>query len=121
MLHFYYLKWFVEFAGTVVPPYCSLLLCLQQMDHNYGQGDLVYRGIHSSQNGGTIVKRNKTLILEKNEYHNLFPNVILDIDECAAGTHNCSEKAECKNLKGRFNCTCKTGFAGHGQNCSGDH
>ena len=78
-------------------------------------------GIRTSQNGRTIVKRNKTLILEKNENHNLFPNAILDIDECAAGTHNCSEKAECNNLKGSFNCTCKTGFTADGQNCSGDH
>ena len=67
-------------------------------------------------------KRNNTLkivILVENLYHNLCSNVTSDIDECAEGTHNCSGKAECINTKGGYNCTCKSGFTGDGQNCSG--
>ena len=68
------------------------------------------------------VKKSLTIvILVKNQYHNLCSNVISDVDECAEGTHNCSGKAECNNTKGSFNCTCKTGFTGDGQNCSGYH
>ena len=38
---------------------------------------------------------------------------ILDIDECAGDTHNCSRNnATCTNTEGSFNCSCKQGFIG---------
>ena len=43
-----------------------------------------------------------------------------DIDECATGTHNCSDHAVCYNTKGGHNCTCKKGFIGDGENCTGE-
>ena len=43
----------------------------------------------------------------------------LDIDECAAGTHDCSPDALCVNLIGSYNCTCKQGFLGNGKDCQG--
>ena len=42
-----------------------------------------------------------------------------DIDECTTGTHNCSDHAVCNNTKGGHNCTCKKGFIGDGENCTG--
>ena len=43
-----------------------------------------------------------------------------DIDECVVDTHhNCSSDAFCNNTHGSFNCTCKTGFIGDGENCTG--
>lgn len=40
-----------------------------------------------------------------------------DVDECAEGTHVCSDDAVCENLLGSFSCTCNDGFIGDGQTC----
>ena len=46
---------------------------------------------------------------------------ISDIDECVVDTHhNCSSDAFCNNTHGSFNCTCKPGYEGDGNNCTGD-
>ena len=50
----------------------------------------------------------------------LLLNCFSDIDECATGTHNCSDHAVCNNTKGGHNCTCKKGFIGDGVNCTGN-
>ena len=46
--------------------------------------------------------------------------LVSDIDECEAGTHNCSAAAVCNNTKGAFNCTCIQGFLGNGYKCEGE-
>ncbi len=46
--------------------------------------------------------------------------IFSDIDECAAGTDNCSANAVCNNLEGGFECECNTGFSGDGVNCTGE-
>ena len=46
---------------------------------------------------------------------------LLDIDECALITHNCSKQAFCNNTEGSFNCSCKPGFAGNGTSCAGNY
>ncbi len=43
-----------------------------------------------------------------------------DIDECAAGTDNCSANAVCNDLVGSFDCECNTGFSGDGVTCTGE-
>jgi len=43
----------------------------------------------------------------------------LDIDECTAGTHDCSLNALCSNTLGSFKCTCFGGFVGDGVICTG--
>ena len=42
----------------------------------------------------------------------------IDIDECAAGTHNCAEGATCVDTDGSFTCTCNAGYTGDGVNCN---
>ncbi|XP_078659461.1 uncharacterized protein LOC144904428 isoform X2 [Branchiostoma floridae x Branchiostoma belcheri] len=42
-----------------------------------------------------------------------------DVDECEAGTHNCSAHANCTNFPGGFNCTCNAGYSGDGVTCTG--
>lgn len=37
-------------------------------------------------------------------------DVCVDIDECAVGTDNCVEPAECVNVPGSFNCECPEGY-----------
>ena len=46
-------------------------------------------------------------------------NMISDINECNAGTHNCSSNAFCNNTKGSYNCSCKPGYTGDGWTCTG--
>lgn len=40
-----------------------------------------------------------------------------DIDECSTGEHKCSENAICTNLPGAYQCQCKQGYQGDGQDC----
>ncbi|XP_078382604.1 uromodulin-like isoform X1 [Oculina patagonica] len=41
-----------------------------------------------------------------------------DIDECIAATHKCPANADCVNIHGSYNCTCKSGYTGDGLNCT---
>ena len=36
--------------------------------------------------------------------------LLADIDECQAGSHNCSAPAQCVNLEGGFRCSCNAGY-----------
>jgi len=42
----------------------------------------------------------------------------VDIDECATETDTCDENADCGNTKGRYLCTCHTGYEGSGHVCT---
>ena len=44
---------------------------------------------------------------------------IIDINECAEGTHTCQQ--DCTNVLGSFNCSCRTGFSlsSNGFSCNG--
>ena len=53
-----------------------------------------------------------------NHFYHPF-HLISDIDECVTETQNCSNDTVCNNTKGGFNCMCKAGFTGDGQNCTG--
>ena len=46
-------------------------------------------------------------------------NFTTDIDECETNPHKCHEEAACNNTHGSYLCTCKPGFIGDGQNCTG--
>jgi len=43
----------------------------------------------------------------------------IDIDECLNNNGGCHVDATCKNIKGGFNCTCKSGYEGDGYSCQG--
>ena len=45
--------------------------------------------------------------------------LILDVDECAIKTDNCSLNATCKNTEGSFDCSCIPGYVGNGTSCAG--
>ena len=44
----------------------------------------------------------------------------LDVDECTLGTFSCSAGAVCINTLGSYNCSCKPGYSGDGQVCTGE-
>lgn len=44
-----------------------------------------------------------------------------DINECATNTADCHSDANCTNVEGSFDCSCKTGYTGNGTYCEGNH
>lgn len=44
----------------------------------------------------------------------------IDIDECAIGTDNCDENANCTNNEGSFSCRCRSSYFGDGITCLGE-
>ena len=47
----------------------------------------------------------------------LFPS---DIDECSTNSHSCDVNAVCSNNVGSYACSCKAGFTGDGNTCTGE-
>ena len=45
--------------------------------------------------------------------------MLLDIDECNNGSHDCDVNANCTNTNGSHSCTCKEGYTGKGESCQG--
>ena len=45
--------------------------------------------------------------------------LIVLVDECTNGTHNCDEQASCTNTDLSFTCACNAGYTGDGTNCTG--
>ncbi|XP_028410418.1 adhesion G protein-coupled receptor E2-like isoform X2 [Dendronephthya gigantea] len=43
---------------------------------------------------------------------------MIDLDECALGTHKCSSQGTCNNTFGSYNCVCNAGFTGNGTVCT---
>ncbi|CAH1799682.1 unnamed protein product [Owenia fusiformis] len=43
---------------------------------------------------------------------------LVDIDECAQGSHNCHQDAICANTDGSFDCNCNPGYSGDGVTCT---
>ena len=43
-----------------------------------------------------------------------------DIDECFTNSHSCDVNAVCSNTVGLYVCTCKAGYSGDGNNCTGE-
>ncbi|CAH1799684.1 unnamed protein product [Owenia fusiformis] len=53
-------------------------------------------------------------------YEFLCESQLVDIDECAQGTHNCHQDANCTNTDGSFGCNCNPGYSGDGVTCADD-
>ena len=49
----------------------------------------------------------------------LFSIFILDLDECKDKTHQCDVNANCTNIPGSYNCTCRPGYTANGSICNG--
>ena len=52
-----------------------------------------------------------------NNYYDLSPMrhismtiIIIDINECETNQHNCSDRMNCRNTNGSYECTCKEGY-----------
>jgi hypothetical protein len=43
--------------------------------------------------------------------------VVVDIDECKDGSHECQINTKCVNLVGSYNCVCQDGYVGNGLFC----
>ena len=52
-------------------------------------------------------------------YYHTFCIMLLDIDECSNGSHDCDVNANCTNTNGSHSCTCKEGYTGKGELCQG--
>jgi len=40
----------------------------------------------------------------------VFKLLLADINECQAGSHNCTTPAQCVNFEGGFRCSCGAGY-----------
>ena len=45
--------------------------------------------------------------------------MLLDIDECSNGSHDCDVNANCTNTNGSHGCTCREGYTGKGESRQG--
>ena len=45
--------------------------------------------------------------------------VTTDVDECSSESSPCDNNADCTNSDGSYTCTCKQGFIGDGESCTG--
>ena len=48
--------------------------------------------------------------------------IIIDINECETNQHNCSDRMNCRNTNGSYECTCKEGYnfsMGYEEECQG--
>ena len=45
--------------------------------------------------------------------------LLLDIDECATGDHNCTQNHQCRNRPGTFICECHHGYELRNGICEG--
>ena len=46
--------------------------------------------------------------------------LLLDVNECSTGVHNCHRNADCTDTPGAFRCRCSAGYNGDGiQSCTG--
>ena len=60
----------------------------------------------------------KTIVSQPN-HKTIF--LLVDVDECALGIHNCQEYANCTNTVGSYFCTCDKGFVAQGTVCEGKY
>lgn len=47
--------------------------------------------------------------------------MLVDVNECETGAHNCDMHASCVNVPGSFKCSYREGWAGNGIKCIGKH
>ena len=45
--------------------------------------------------------------------------IMADLDECALHLDSCDNNADCKNINGSYDCTCRSGYHGNGFTCNG--
>ena len=46
--------------------------------------------------------------------------MLLDIDECSTGEHNCTHNQQCVNKPGDYQCECVSGYELLNGNCEGN-
>ncbi len=44
--------------------------------------------------------------------------MLIDIDECVSGLHNCHSSASCTNTVGSYSCSCDHPYTGDGKTCN---
>ena len=47
-------------------------------------------------------------------------DVLLDIDECSTGVHNCTQNQQCVNRPGDYECECVSGYELVNEICQGN-
>ena len=48
-------------------------------------------------------------------------DVLLDIDECSTGVHNCTQNQQCVNRPGDYECECVSGYELVNEICEGNN
>ena len=48
----------------------------------------------------------------------LLISLLIDVDECVSGAHDCHSSASCTNTVGSYTCSCNQPYIGDGKTCS---
>ena len=112
--------WWFETQSGSLWRHCNARCPLQHQRH---ERKLTRTGLHvfdSVNNGSRHHAKPQFRVIPKEGLLLQYIFLLVAVDECKSGTHDCSTDALCFNTRRSFRCRCKSGFYGNGKICLGE-